>query len=182
MNYSALSAGAGAHIEYSSRSCAEDITITNVIIKTPDRKYDWGVNGVMPGGENSVISKKTLVEIWLWVRSVQPEATGCAARLLGQAVEILILGRAVQLGVCYERCRNSRHNKKCVCVSLSLSLSSCRKTKLKKLRGYPRGVMVKAMDYGIVVREFVLQSRYYVQFRANTLGKGMNPLILPAMG
>ena len=46
----------------------------------------------------------------------------------------------------------------------------------------PRGVMVKAMDYGIVVREFVLQSRYYVHFRANTLGKGMNPLILPAMG
>ena len=45
-----------------------------------------------------------------------------------------------------------------------------------------RGVMVKAMDSGIVVREFVLQSRYYVHFRANTLGKGMNPLILPAMG
>ena len=49
-------------------------------------------------------------------------------------------------------------------------------------RGCPRGVMVKAMDYGIVVREFVLQSRYYVHFRTNTLGKGMNPLILPAMG
>ena len=44
------------------------------------------------------------------------------------------------------------------------------------------GVMVKAMDCGIVVREFVLQSRYYVHFRANTLGKSMNPLILPAMG
>ena len=44
------------------------------------------------------------------------------------------------------------------------------------------GVMVKAMDCGIVVREFELQSRYYVHFRANTLGKGMNPLILPAMG
>ena len=44
------------------------------------------------------------------------------------------------------------------------------------------GVMVKAMDCGIVVREFVLQLRYYVHFRANTLGKGMNPLILPAMG
>ena len=43
----------------------------------------------------------------------------------------------------------------------------------------PRGVMVKAMTCGIVVREFVLQSRYYVHFRANTLGKGMNPLILP---
>ena len=49
------------------------------------------------------------------------------------------------------------------------------------LGGCPRGVMVKAMDCGIVVREFVLQSRYYVHFRANTLGKGMNPLILPAM-
>ena len=41
--------------------------------------------------------------------------------------------------------------------------------------------MVKAVDCGIVVREFVLQSRYYVHFRANTLGKGKNPLILPAM-
>ena len=48
--------------------------------------------------------------------------------------------------------------------------------------GCPRDVMVKAMDCGIVVSEFVLQSRYYVHFRANTLGKGMNPLILPAMG
>ena len=50
------------------------------------------------------------------------------------------------------------------------------------LRGCPRGVMVKAMDCGIGVREFVLQSRCYVHFRANTLGKGMNPLILIAMG
>ena len=43
----------------------------------------------------------------------------------------------------------------------------------------PRGVMVKEMYYE---SEFVLQSRYYVHFRANTLVKGMNPLILPAMG
>ena len=49
-------------------------------------------------------------------------------------------------------------------------------------RGGPRGVMVKVMDCGIVVSEFVLQSRYYVHFRANILGKGMNPLSLPAMG
>ena len=49
-------------------------------------------------------------------------------------------------------------------------------------RGCPRGVMVKAMDCGIVERKFELQSRHYVHFRANTLGKGMNPLILPAMG
>ena len=55
--------------------------------------------------------------------------------------------------------------------NVSLSLSGC-----------PSGVMVKAMDCGIVVSEFVLQSRYYVDFGANILGKGMNPLILPAMG
>ena len=50
------------------------------------------------------------------------------------------------------------------------------------LRGCRGGVMVKTMDGGIVVREFVLQWRYYVHFRANTIGKGMNPLLLPAMG
>ena len=63
------------------------------------------------------------------------------------------------------------------CVSLLVS-----KNRTQKLSGCPCGVMVKAMDCGIVVSEFVLQSRYYVHFRANTLGKGMNPLILPAMG
>ncbi len=47
---------------------------------------------------------------------------------------------------------------------------------LNKSRGAPRGVMVKAMDCGIVVCEFELQSRYYVHFRTNTLGKSMNPL------
>ena len=51
-------------------------------------------------------------------------------------------------------------------------------SKSSELEGCPRGVMVKAMDCEIVVSEFVLQSRYYVHFRANTLGKGMNPLIL----
>ena len=56
------------------------------------------------------------------------------------------------------------------------------KTSLTVTGGGPRGVMVKAMDYGIVVHEFVLQSRYYVHFRANILGKGMNPLILSAIG
>ena len=43
-----------------------------------------------------------------------------------------------------------------------------------------RGVMVNAMDRGIVVSEFELQSGFYVYFRTNTLGK--EPLILPAMG
>ena len=52
---------------------------------------------------------------------------------------------------------------------------------IKFFGGCPRGVMVKAMDCEIVVSEFELQSCYYVHFRANTLGKGMNPLILLAM-
>ena len=42
--------------------------------------------------------------------------------------------------------------------------------------------MVKALAYGIIVSEFELQSRYYVHFQTNTLEKGMNLLILPAMG
>ena len=42
--------------------------------------------------------------------------------------------------------------------------------------GCPCGVMVKAMDWEIVAREFELQSRYYVHFRTTTLGKSMNPL------
>ena len=44
------------------------------------------------------------------------------------------------------------------------------------------GVMVKAIDCEILLSEFERQSRYYVNFWANTHGKGMNPLILPAMG
>ena len=46
----------------------------------------------------------------------------------------------------------------------------------------PRGVIVKVLYYGIVVNEFELQSRYYVHFRTNTPGKGMNPLIPPVVG
>ena len=42
--------------------------------------------------------------------------------------------------------------------------------------------MVTTLDYRIVVSEFEIQSPYCVHFQANTLGKGMNPLILPAMG
>ena len=49
-------------------------------------------------------------------------------------------------------------------------------------RECPHGVMVKAMDCGIVISEFVPQSRHCIHFRANTLGKGMNPLILLVMG
>ena len=48
--------------------------------------------------------------------------------------------------------------------------------------GCPHGVMVKAMDCGIIVSKFELQSRYYIHFHTNTLGKGMRSLILPTMG
>ena len=33
------------------------------------------------------------------------------------------------------------------------------------------GVMAKVLDYDLEVSEFELQSRYYVDFRTNTLGK-----------
>ena len=42
------------------------------------------------------------------------------------------------------------------------------------------GVIVKAMDCRIVVNEFELQSHDHIHFWTNTLGKGMNPLILAA--
>ena len=51
-----------------------------------------------------------------------------------------------------------------------------------KLGGCPRGLMFKALDCGIVVSEFELQSRNNVHLRTNILGKAMNPLNLPAMG
>ena len=60
----------------------------------------------------------------------------------------------------------------CIYVFISFSLFA---------EGCPRGVMIKAIDCGIVVSEFELQSRYYVYFRTNNLGKGMKPLVLPAM-
>ena len=43
-------------------------------------------------------------------------------------------------------------------------------------------VMVKALDGGIGICEFELQSRYVVHFRTNTLLKGMNVLILSVRG
>ena len=42
--------------------------------------------------------------------------------------------------------------------------------------------MVNVMDSRIVESKFKLQLRYYGHFQTNNLGKGMNPLILPAMG
>ena len=47
-----LSARVGAHIEpRGSRSRRENVTITDVIIKTPDRKWTGDVNDVIPGSD-----------------------------------------------------------------------------------------------------------------------------------
>ena len=42
--------------------------------------------------------------------------------------------------------------------------------------------MTDVLDCDIVVSDLKLQSSYYVNFKTNTLGKGMNPLILPGVG
>ena len=70
-----------------------------------------------------------------------------------------------------------------ICIGLCLVLFEIivAIAKSNNILGCLRGVMVKAMDCGIVVSEFLLQSRYYFHFRANTLRKGMKPLILPSM-
>ena len=42
--------------------------------------------------------------------------------------------------------------------------------------------LAKMQDSDILISDFEHQSRYYIQFRTNTLGKGMNSLIpTPAM-
>ena len=38
-------------------------------------------------------------------------------------------------------------------------------------------VMANMLDCNILANEFELQSCFYIHFRANSLGKGMNPLI-----
>ena len=50
-----------------------------------------------------------------------------------------------------------------------------------KSGGIPCGIITKVLDCGLKVSEFELQSRYYVHFWANTLGKFMNPFIHSAM-
>ena len=46
----------------------------------------------------------------------------------------------------------------------------------------PSEVVADMLDCDIVVSESEIQSCNYVQFWTNTLRKGMNPLIPPAMG
>ena len=45
-----------------------------------------------------------------------------------------------------------------------------------------RGVVAIMLKGNVVVSEFELPSLYFVNFRTNTIGKGMNSIIHPAMG
>ena len=107
--------------------------------KTPDGKWDWGVNNVMPGSDGLgflVILKKkavswdsTLGEV-SWdsdLGEASPVVVyGMCRVIVGSVSWALNLGKASSArGLTEERCRNSQHNKNCV------SLSSCRKTKSK---------------------------------------------------
>ena len=42
--------------------------------------------------------------------------------------------------------------------------------------------MAKALDCHVEVTEFELQTYNYIHFGSNTIGKGMKPLILQAIG
>ena len=69
---------------------------------------------------------------------------------------------------------NMRSNDDVSCFSLLINaLGKCKNKFLHK--GCPRGVMFKALDCGILVREFVLQLRYYAHLRMNPLGKVWTP-------
>ena len=70
-----------------------------------------------------------------------------------------------------------------ICISNRIySINSTRNEYTTLIGGVLVVKGLKRMDCGIVVSELELYLGYYVHFRANILGKGMNPLILPAMG
>ena len=91
-----FSARVGAHIECSSLSRAEDVTITNVIIKTPDRKMwmgrEWRHAQKGGAGNFGDFWKKQLVEIWRWTKWVE-------IWRWTKRVEIRTWARPVQLGL-----------------------------------------------------------------------------------
>ena len=63
-----------------------------------------------------------------------------------------------------------------ICIQLYVFKYSC------LIRGNPLDVVANMLDCNILVSEFELLSRYYDYFRTDTLEKGMNPFIPPAMG
>ena len=122
------------------------------------------------GWENLMISKKTSVVIGIWARPVQLGATGCAARLLGQFVEIWLWAKWVDIwlwtrqieiglsagqfswGVDCVQCRNSQQSKNCVSFSHRVE-----KLKVKKWKN------VSYLNYGesSVFRDFLASVYLY---------------------
>ena len=135
-----LSARADTHIERRcSRSRAEDVTITDVMIKTLDRKLDWGANDVMLGSDGLgflVILKKAVSwdsnlgeACWdpklgeaSWHLKLDEASPVCRLRDAGAFVGSVSWdfdsGPRVQLGLTEERCRNSQHSKNCISLTL----------------------------------------------------------------
>ena len=74
----------------------------------------------------------------------------------------------------------------CVCVRMYCLVCVCAQEPgiltYRRPRGRLRGVIVRALDYGIKVSEFELHSNYHVHFQTSILRNGMNTLILIAIG
>ena len=86
------------------------------------------------------------------------------------------------------RCKSSQHRK---IVSLSLSCRITFNSKviksfvpepISRAFRFPMSISHIRIPGYVTVSTFELQLRYYIHFRANTIGKCMNSLILPAMG
>ena len=84
-----LSARVGTDFNAGVHACGEEVTITDVIIKTLDRKLDWGCEWChareVMGWDSWVFYKNQLVEIWTKMSPVV--CCGVCARWLGQWVE-----------------------------------------------------------------------------------------------
>ena len=70
----------------------------------------------------------------------------------------------------------------CFLVKISNKYGSLLSEEFTTHGGCPHGVMIKAMDCGIVVSEFKLQSSYYVHFRTNTLRQSYETPYPPSYG
>ena len=137
-----LSARASAHIECRcSYSCAEDVTITNVIIKTPDRKcagvwmtswpeamgweFWWFLKkAVSWDSDRDEICRDLTLDETSWFLSLGEASWGLRdAPRVCWVSELRFWHWAESSAgeLTEERCRNSQHSKNCV------SLSSCRK-------------------------------------------------------
>ena len=130
------------------------------------------------------ITMKTIVRKPLKMKIIMLHFNNVSADMISRFLRVFVeLGNRIRnaishaFGILFLSSANTRRRPEDITIKM--------KTIVRKplmIGGCPRGVMVKAIDYGIVISEFVLQLRYYVHFRANTLGKCMNLLILPAMG